>query len=81
MKKPLTLVMLLTILALSSCSSIEKATDKWKTPEAPNAGLAEGEKSNYLGGNSSQTDNKEAAKDSSSTVKKKKAKKTKKTTK
>lgn len=32
----------------SSCSSVEEATAKWKTPDSPGAGLAPGEKSNYL---------------------------------
>lgn len=42
MKKYLTLLAL--ILTLSSCSFF----DRWKTPEGPNAGLDEGEKSSYL---------------------------------
>lgn len=54
MKRILGLTLLLTLLA--SCSSIENATDKWKTPETPNAGLSEGEKSNYLGRESVQED-------------------------
>jgi hypothetical protein len=36
------------VLFVSSCSSIEKATEKWKTPDDPEAGLAPGEKSNYI---------------------------------
>lgn len=54
MKRLLSLVMLLTMLV--SCSAIESATEKWKTPEAPNAGLPEGEKSNYLGRDAVQDD-------------------------
>lgn len=46
MKKTLALILILMISI--SCSSIEKATDKWKTPENAEAGLAPGEKSNYL---------------------------------
>lgn len=54
MKKILGSLLLLTLLA--SCSSIENATAKWKTPETPDAGLSEGEKSNYLGRESVQDD-------------------------
>lgn len=54
MKRLLSLVMLLAMLA--SCSAIENATEKWKTPETPNAGLSEGEKSNYLGREAVQDD-------------------------
>lgn len=54
MKKMLGLLMMLAMLA--SCSSIEDATSKWKTPETPNAGLQEGEKSNYLGREAVQED-------------------------
>lgn len=46
MKKLLGLLLIAVI--ATSCSSVEKATDKWKTPDAPDAGLAPGEKSNYL---------------------------------
>lgn len=56
MKKILGLVMMAMFLA--SCSAIENATDKYKTPETPNAGLAEGEKSNYLKGDDSVTEKK-----------------------
>jgi hypothetical protein len=40
--------LLMMVLITTSCSSIENATSKWKTPEAPDAGLVPGEKSNYL---------------------------------
>lgn len=56
MKKILGLMAMMAILA--SCSAIENATEKYKTPEAPNAGLAEGEKSNYLKGDDSVTEKK-----------------------
>lgn len=46
MKKLLGLVVIMMI--ASSCSTIEDATAKWKTPESADAGLAPGEKSNYL---------------------------------
>jgi len=46
MKKILGLLMV--VLVATSCSSIENATEKYKTPEAPGAGVAPGEKSNYL---------------------------------
>lgn len=46
MKKLLGLLMVALI--ATSCSSIENATEKYKTPESPDAGLAPGEKSNYL---------------------------------
>jgi hypothetical protein len=46
MKKLLGLLMV--VLIATSCSSIENATEKYKTPDAPDAGLAPGEKSNYL---------------------------------
>jgi hypothetical protein len=36
------------VLFVSSCSFIEKTTEKWKTPVEPDAGLAPGEKSSYL---------------------------------
>lgn len=39
---------LIVALIATSCSSIESATEKYKTPESPDAGLATGEKSNYL---------------------------------
>ncbi len=47
MKSTFAIALLLSAL-LTSCSSIEDATKKWKTPESANAGLAEGEKSHYL---------------------------------
>lgn len=37
-------ILALTMIFFVSCSSF----DKYKTPNAPNAGLAEGEKSSYL---------------------------------
>ena len=40
--------LLLILIMTVSCSSIEQATAKWKTPETSEAGLAPGEKSNYL---------------------------------
>lgn len=40
--------LLIIALVAISCSSVENATEKWKTPESPGAGLAPGEKSNYL---------------------------------
>jgi hypothetical protein len=46
MKKVLGLLMVALI--ATSCSSIENATEKYKTPESPDAGVAPGEKSNYL---------------------------------
>lgn len=46
MKKLLGLLMV--ALVATSCSSVENATAKWKTPESSDAGLAPGEKSNYL---------------------------------
>ncbi len=56
MKKILGLLMI--VMLAVSCSAIENATEKYKTPEAPNAGLAEGEKSNYLKGDDSVTEKK-----------------------
>lgn len=56
MKKILGLLLVLTFAI--SCSSIEDATSKYKTPEAPNAGLSEGEKSNYLKGDDTVTEKK-----------------------
>ena len=73
MKKALGLMMVL-MLAIS-CSAIENATEKYKTPEAPNAGLAEGEKSNYLKGDDSVTEKK--VEEKKPAVKKKVKKKTK----
>lgn len=46
MKKLMSFLMI--VLVATSCSSIEDATSKWKTPESADAGLAPGEKSNYL---------------------------------
>jgi hypothetical protein len=46
MKKVLSCLLLVFI--ATSCSSIENATEKWKTPNGPDAGLAPGEKSSYL---------------------------------
>ena len=40
--------LLLVAFIATSCSSVEEATAKWKTPDSPDAGLAPGEKSNYL---------------------------------
>lgn len=48
MKKLIVIVMAGMLAA--SCSSIENATAKWKTPESSDAGVAPGEKSNYLKG-------------------------------
>lgn len=56
-----------------SCSSIENATAKWKTPESSDAGVAPGEKSNYLQGDD------EAAAAIKTTPKKEEKKKKKKT--
>lgn len=47
--------LLIVALIAMSCSSVEDATSKWKTPEAPDAGLAPGEKSNYLESSTSPT--------------------------
>jgi len=47
--------LLMVALVAISCSSVENATSKWKTPEAPDAGLAPGEKSNYLESSTSPT--------------------------
>lgn len=66
--------MMVLMLAIS-CSAIENATEKYKTPEAPNAGLAEGEKSNYLKGDDSVTEKK--VEEKKPAVKKKVKKKTK----
>lgn len=44
------IVLLMTALLAVSCSSIEDATSKWKTPESSDAGVAPGEKSDYLKG-------------------------------
>ncbi len=41
-------LMLISLMTLASCASIEDATKKWKTPETSNAGVSEGEKSHYL---------------------------------
>ena len=46
MKKLFGLLVILVVTA--SCAQIEQATSKWKTPENSEAGLAPGEKSNYL---------------------------------
>lgn len=40
----------MTGLLITSCSTIEEATTKFKTPESSDAGVAPGEKSNYLKG-------------------------------
>ena len=53
MKKLIGLLMIALI--ATSCSSVENATSKWKTPETPDAGLAPGEKSNYLESSTSPT--------------------------
>lgn len=57
METSMKILMSLLIMALitTSCSSIENATSKWKTPEAPDAGLAPGEKSKYLEKSTSPT--------------------------
>lgn len=44
------LVILMAALMAVSCSTVEDATSKWKTPESSDAGVAPGEKSNYLQG-------------------------------
>lgn len=49
------MVLLMMALITTSCSSIENATSKWKTPESPDAGLAPGEKSKYLESSTSPT--------------------------
>lgn len=36
------------VIFVSSCSFIEKTTEKWKTPNDGDAGIAPGEKSSYL---------------------------------
>jgi hypothetical protein len=59
--------LLAILLITSSCASIEEATAKYKTPDAPNAGLAPGEKSNYLNTSPTPTETKPAT-----TTKKKK---------
>lgn len=53
MKKLMGLLMIALI--ATSCSSIENATSKYKTPDSPDAGLAPGEKSNYLESSTSPT--------------------------
>lgn len=67
MKKLLGLLMIALI--ATSCSSIEDATSKWKTPESADAGLAPGEKSNYLESSTKPTP---APTETKTTVKKKK---------
>ena len=59
---------LLIALFVTSCSSVENATSKWKTPDAPGAGLAPGEKSEYLESSTTPT----PVVDKKTTVKKKK---------
>ena len=44
------LVILMAAVMAVSCSSIEDATSKWKSPESADSGVAPGEKSNYLQG-------------------------------
>ena len=73
MKKLLGLVLLAFI--ATSCSTIEDATSKWKTPEEPNAGLSEGEKSNYLDTTPTATPAAENSMKAEPKKKKKKAKK------
>lgn len=71
MKKLLGLLMVALI--ATSCSSIENATAKWKTPDSPDAGLAPGEKSNYLESSTAPTpapETKAAAKKKKKPVKK-----------
>ena len=71
MKKLLGL--LVVALIATSCSSIENATSKYKTPESADAGLAPGEKSNYL--ESSKTPTPEAETKAPAKKKKKAVKK------
>ena len=71
MKKLLGLLMVALI--ATSCSSIENATSKYKTPESADAGLAPGEKSNYL--ESSKTPTPEAETKAPAKKKKKAVKK------
>lgn len=71
MKKLVGLLMIALI--ATSCSSIENATSKYKTPDSPDAGLAPGEKSNYLESSTSPTpvvDEKTPAKKKKKAVKK-----------
>ena len=73
------LILSLVSLFAASCSSIEDATSKYKTPEAPNAGLTEGEKSHYILEQDKSGESKLPSTDASTTTKKpaKKKKKTK----